>query len=152
MIGRWMLVAGITVLTAGAAKAASSWTQLTPATLGSQRLDITVSHSGTAKTEQFQVTVKRKVGVPYHSLHPNGWLEDGRFAGEGKPFPCPVIVREQGKGTTIYQFTLPARYQAHARFYFGYAGYDTGKMVMPSGDFYWFRPAAFVHQSKSSRD
>ncbi len=150
MGNKWAFVVGIIILASSQARAASSFTSLTPVTINHQQLSIVVGVTQTGGGERFRVAVTHKPGVAYHSVNPRGWLEDGRSAGQGKPFPCSVAATDLGGGATIYRFTLPSRYLGHARFYFGYAGYDTGRMVMPSGDFYWFMPLAFTPSKVST--
>lgn len=101
---RGALIAWAVIVTAGQAQAASSWTQVTPATISRQRLSVTVMHAGTVRGEKFQATVAHKLGVAYHFVNPSGWLEDGRFAGQARSFPCRVTATQRGGGTTSYRF------------------------------------------------
>lgn len=157
IISRWIVLIGTMLLATGVARASSTYQPITPATIRHlPRVAVTVHATAMVKGEQFQIVVKPRSavyrGFGFNYSQTDGNLEDERFLGQGKAFPCLVATTKQKNGVTVFDFTLPYRYLAHARFEFGWSGYNEGHgLIMPSGNYYWFKPSDFVHSGASKR-
>jgi len=57
----------------------------------------------------------------------------------------PCYCHAAGRRDHELPISLPARSLAHARFHFGYIVSSGAGPPIPSGDFFWFMPSAFVH-------
>lgn len=145
------------LMVSGMARAGSDYTEVTPATLGKHQLVVAVSVTHAAYRDTFRVSVRPRPGVPYHFVMGNAsaWFEDVHEGRNHISLPetaaAPIKIIGHGKQDTDFHFTVPHRETARLCFYFGYAGYDTGQRIMPSGDFYWFNLSTFTPPAAPGR-